>query len=515
MTNNTGIIAKTASGKIEGIYENGQYAFKGIPYAAAPVGDRRWIAPQPVEPWNGIRPASDFGKIAPQNPLAITGMPPILAVNEPQDEDCLFLNVWTPGIDDARRPVMVWIHGGAFIIGSGSQEISRANTIVSNGDVVLVTVNYRLGALGFMNLNEITGGEIPATGCEGLLDQVAAIDWVRENIQNFGGDPENITVFGESAGAMSIGCLLALPAAKGKFQKCILQSGAANTVASLEESRTATEEFLNILNLSADSTDELRRLPVERLMAAQEKLTVTMAARDGRITPFQPVVDGPVMPEIPIHAIQKGCAAAVHTLIGTNYDEFKLFIGMDPRYHKMDETQMIQRLGTLIPQEHIPVILSAYKKGRERRGESVAPGEILTAIQSDLMFRIPAVNLAAAQQQNDQTVYTYLFEWKSPVMDGALGACHALEIGFVFGNYEDSFCGTGHHADSLSRKIQDAWTAFARTGNPTSKTLGEWKPYGPDRTTMILDTACRLENAPGEEERSVWDGLELLFTKPI
>jgi len=169
----------------------------------------------------------------------------------------------------------------------------------------------------------------------------------------------------------------------------------------------------------------------------------------------------------------------------------------------------------LIPGKHVPAVLHAYNKGRAARGESVAPGEILTAIQSDLMFRIPATSLASAQEKNGGPVYAYLFKWKSPIMDGALGACHALEIGFVFGNHEDSFCGTGPLADDLSRKIQDAWTAFARKGSPVCDILGEWEPYGQARRTMILDTQCRLEDAPCEEERSVWDDLDILFTKPI
>jgi para-nitrobenzyl esterase len=515
MKEKTELIANTAYGKIEGIFENGQYAFKGIPYAASPLGERRWLPPQRHEPWDGIRPAVAFGKVSPQNALPLPVMPSILAMNEAQSEDCLFLNIWTPGMDNARRPVMVWIHGGAFIIGSGSQEMFRTNTLVPTGDVVLVTINYRLGALGFMNLNEVTGGKIPSTGCEGLLDQVAAIEWVRENIRNFGGDPENITVFGESAGAMSIGCLLALPAARGKFGKAILQSGAANTVSSLDQGKSVTEEFLKILDISAESADALRCAPLEQLMAAQEKLTALMARRDGRITPFQPVVDGRVLPEIPIHSIQKGSGAAVHTLIGTNYDEFKLFIGPDPFLAKMDEARLIERLEALIPRVHVPGVVQAYKKGRAARGESTAPGEILTAIQSDLMFRVPALSLASAQEANGRPSYAYLFNWKSPVMDGILGACHALEIGFVFGNHEDSFCGTGPEADALSHKIQSAWAAFARTGSPACETIGDWKPYGQERWTMILDTECRLENAPCEEERSVWDGLDILFTKPI
>jgi para-nitrobenzyl esterase len=199
------IVVNTRSGRIEGVQENQQYAFVGIPYAAPPVGGSRCLPPHPVKPWKGIRPAREFRPISPQNPLPGAEMLPALMVTEPRSEDCLFLNIWAPAVDDARRPVMVWIHGGAFIIGSGSQTIYRGNTLVPQGDIVLVSINYRLGALGFMKLKEVTGGKIPATGCEGLLDQIAAIEWVRDNIENFGGDPDNITVFGESAGAC-FGC---------------------------------------------------------------------------------------------------------------------------------------------------------------------------------------------------------------------------------------------------------------------------------------------------------------------
>jgi para-nitrobenzyl esterase len=503
------------SGKLEGIYANGQYEFRGVPYAAPPIGALRWLPPQPVTPWDGIRSAKEFGAISLQNQMPGSDALPGLAINDPQDEDCLFLNVWTPGLDDARRPVMVWIHGGAFIIGAGSQLMYQRSTLVPRGDVVLATINYRLGALGFMNLKEITGGRIPATGCEGLLDQIAALEWVRDNIKGFGGDPDNITVFGESAGGMSIGCLMGMPAARGRLQKAILESGAANTVSSLKDSVEAAAQFLDILNLKHGDVDRIRSLSAQQIMSAQQKLGDIMREREYRMTPFQPVVDGAVMPEIPIVAIQKGSASGVQTLIGTNLDEFQLFNLMDPALRRIDEAGMIGRLENFIPPEYVPRVVAAYRKARENRGEGTAPADLLTAIQSDLMFRLSALRLAEAQCKNHQPAYNYLFTWKSPVAGGMLGSCHALEIGFVFGNYDDTFCGSGPEADALSRKIQDAWTAFARTGNPSCNSLGQWAPYGNQRTTMILDKICRAENAPYEEERAVWDTFEMLFTKPI
>lgn len=508
-------IVSTKSGRIEGNYEDGQYVFKGIPYAAATVGNLRWQAPKPVMPWSGVRSAKKFGSVAPQNPMLGTEALADFVVTEPQDEDCLFLNIWTPDTEKVRRPVMLWIHGGAFIIGSGSQEMFRGNTLVRRGDVVLITINYRMGALGFMNLKEITRGAIPATGCEGLLDQIAALDWVRENIEAFGGDPDNITVFGESAGAMSIGDLLGMPAAKGKFQKAILESGGAGTVGLLEDSVATAAQFLDILGLKRTDADALYALTIRQILAAQQKLGAIMHEKDNRITPFQPVVDGIVMPEIPIHAIQKGAASGIPTLAGTNLDEFKLFNAIDRSFRKMDEAGMMQRLETIIPSNHISDVITAYRRERSQRGEATGAGDILTAVQTDYMFRIPVLQLVEAQCRNQQPAYNYLFTWKSPLMKGRLGACHTLEIGFVFGNYDERFCGAGPDADVLSQKMQDAWIAFARTGNPSCASLGSWEPYGDRRTVMVLDERCRLETAPYEEERRAWDSFEMKYTKSI
>jgi para-nitrobenzyl esterase len=508
-------IVATRYGRVEGNYEDRQYVFKGLPYAAPPIGRLRWQAPQPAKPWDGVRPAKEFGPIAPQNPMFGGEMLANLMATEPQDENCLFLNIWTPDTENAHRPVMVWIHGGAFIIGSGSQEMFRGNTLVRHGDIVLVTINYRMGALGFMNLKEITRGKIPATGCEGLLDQIAALDWIRENIEAFGGDPDNITVFGESAGSMSIGNLMGMPAAKGKFQKAILESGGASTVGLLEDGIETARQFLEVLRLKSMDVEALHSLSVSQILTAQQKLGDLLRAKDNRITPFQPVVDGAVMPEIPLHAIQKGSALGIPTLAGSNLDEFKLFNAMDPSFRKMDDAGIICRIEEMIPPGHVPNMIAAYRRGRAQRGKGTNAADILTAVQTDYMFRMPILRLIEAQSGNCQPAYNYLFKWKSPAMRGMLGSCHTLEIGFVFGNYDKRFCGAGPEADALSRKMQDAWIAFARTGNPSCSSLGVWEPYGDRRATMILDKECRLENAPYEEERRVWDSFEMTYTKSI
>jgi para-nitrobenzyl esterase len=510
-------IVNTLSGKIEGYQKDGLFIFKGIPYAAPPVGELRWCPPQPVIPWNGVRPAIEFSAIAHQNEMP--GALPGMAIAGAKNENCLFLNIWTPGIDDAKRPVMLWIHGGAFILGAGSEVMYNGRRIAQRGNVVFVSINYRLGALGFLNLNEITGGKISSTGCEALLDQIAAIDWVYDNIQAFGGDPDNITVFGESAGAMSIGTLMGMPKAKGKIRKVILESGAANTVCPLDEAKEISSEFLTVLGLKGSDADKLRLLKAGQLMSAQQKLAEIMMMKDGRLTPFCPVVDGKVLPNIPIMTIRKGAASDIKIIAGSNLEEFKFFDLMNPGFKYLTEANIISSLQIildgLVPEDRIPDIMAAYKKARESRGESSASGDIFTAIKTDLMFRMSCLNLADAQTKNNQLIYNYLFTWKSPVMGEMLGSCHALEVGFVFGTHDDTFCGTGPDADALSEKMQNAWFAFARTGDPSCDSLGRWEPYGNSRRTMILGKECRLVDAPYDDERRIWDQMNITFTKPI
>jgi para-nitrobenzyl esterase len=497
-TRNT--IVETKAGKIEGSHEHETYVFKGIPYATPPVGRLRWMPPEPHQPWEGIRQAFAFGTVAPQNESPFDVLEG-LRVDEPQSEDCLFLNIWSPGLDGSKRPVLVWIHGGAFCLGSGSQPVYRGTTLAKRGDAVVVTINYRLGMLGFLNLNEVTGGRIPATGNEGLLDQIAALEWVRDNISAFGGNPHNVTVFGESAGAMSIGCLLAMPKARGLFNKVILQSGAPNTALPLEPSVKVAEQFLHILGLKGTEIEVLRALPVKRLLSIQEEIR---AKRKG-LTPVSPVIDGKVIPKRPIDSIKSGSAAKIPVLAGTNLEEWKLFTIIEPGLQKLNEAGLVKTLQQLVPAEYGEFLIETYRKARAERGLSTSPLELFSAIQTDLMFRVPAIRVVEAQCQNHQSAYNYLFTWKSPVMGGILGACHVLEIGFVFGNHDDQFCGAGPLADKLATQMQDAWLSFARTGDPSCESLGTWPQYGENRKTMILGEESHIEEAPYEEERHIWD----------
>jgi para-nitrobenzyl esterase len=497
-------IVTTRSGKLEGTFEKGLYVFKGIPYAAPPVGALRWMPPQPVKPWDGIRPAREFGAIAPQNMMMDDG--PITQVAQPQSEDCLFLNIYTPGLDNTRRPVMFWIHGGAFTIGSGSDPMCDSDVLPKRGNIVLVTINYRLGMLGFLRLKDATSDKIPATGNEGLMDQVAALKWVKANIAAFGGDPKNVTVFGESAGGMSIGCLMAMPSAKGLFHKGILESGVGSTAGPLDEANAVGEHFLKTCGIKANDVKALRALTPAQLLELEMKMRT--AGETAKITATAPVVDGEIIPDVPNEVAKRGCAKDIITIIGTNLDEWKLFAMMQPGFGKIDEKEMLKRLSAFMSAESANGLVAAYRKAREKRGEPTTPPEILSAIQTDLMFRMPSLELVEAQRDNKQLVYSYMFTWKSPVMGGALGACHALEIGFVFGKYDPAFCGSGPDADKLAKCMQDAWLAFARTGDPSCECIGKWPVYGSKRLTMILDKNCRVEAAPYEEERKAWDNVK-------
>jgi para-nitrobenzyl esterase len=498
-------VVATKSGKIEGKFENGLYIFRGIPYAAPSVGELRWLPPQPVKKWDGIRQAREFGSIAPQTvmPVGPFGQAP----QPPQSEDCLYLNVWTPGLDDARRPVMVWIHGGAFTIGSGSDIMYDTGILPRRGNVVMVSMNYRLGTLGFLRLKDVTGGKIPATGNEGLLDQVLALKWVKDNISDFGGDPDNITVFGESAGAMSIGSLMSMPSAKGLFHKGILESGSGDFAISLEDANFNGRLFLETAGIKENDVKALRALTPPQLLEIEKKM---IAGRLGRgknpeVTFTVPVIDKDIIPEDINRLARQGYSKEITALVGTNLNEWKLFTMMEPGFDKIDEVGVLDRLSKVMSADAVKALVSAYRQIRTKRGEPTSPAEIFTAIFGDFMFRMPGIKLVEAQQANKQAAYSYLFTWKSPAMGGVLGACHGLEISFVFGTLNDMFSGTGPEADNLAKCMQDAWLAFARTGDPSCESIGKWPVYGSKRTTMILDKDCHVEAAPYDEERQAWD----------
>ena len=505
MSDGARTVVDTATGKVEGLSEGGLHIFRGIPYAEPPTGERRFTAPVPPQPWIGVRPATEFGNWAPQPPPAssISGVAP-----GAQDEDCLTLNIWTPGADDARRPVMVWIHGGGFISGSGAAPLYSGAPLAGRGDVVVVTVNYRLGILGFLAHSDLADDDADgASGNWGLLDQVAALRWVRDNIAAFGGDPDNVTIFGESAGGMSVADLLVMPSARGLFRRAIVQSGPPNAI-ELERAETVTAKL--VAELGVASPAALRAVPTERLLEAQAAL---VAERRAAGLPLVPVVDGTSIPVSPQSAIADGAAAGVELLIGTNLDEAKMWMVADPANRDPDEEVLHRRIDAIFRANDVDIspddAIDAYRAARQGRGDDASPRELWSAIQTDRMFRIGSVRAAEAQGAHAST-YMYLFTATSPAMGGALGSCHALEIPFALGTYTtpgmDRFAGTGPEVERLSAQMSDAWLAFARAGNPAHDGIPAWPAYDAGtRATMVFGVETHVENAPYEDERRFWE----------
>ncbi len=502
-------IAETTAGTIAGTQENGLCVFRGVPYAAPPVGALRFRAPQPVTPWDGVREAKAFSPISLQAPNEmLESLLP--SSSQPQSEDCLYLNVWTPALDNAARPVMVWIHGGAFTIGSGSEEYYNGAHLAARGEVVVVTINYRLGALGFLNL--------PALGETnfGMRDQVAALQWVQANIAHFGGDPNNVTIFGESAGGMSVGSLMASPEAAGLFQKAIPQSGAAHNALSVEETNATALRFCQHLGADPEDVDALRNADSAAILAASLAVdpiaNAESAAQMSQVgasptpqMPFQPVIDGAFLSQLPIEHIRNGSADGVATLVGSLDEEMKLLAAAGPA-EPMSEAAVTAMLGMVHPDPD--AAYAAYRAARRERGEDDSPDEIFIAVIGDLMLRVPGLRLADAQTSRAPT-YAYLFDWKSPGLDDALGSCHALELPFVFGTHAvvPEFAGSGPDADAFAELTMDTWLAFAKTGNPATAATDSPSWDADTKPILVLGDNPRIEHDWRGPELSVWDAV--------
>ena len=503
-------VVETSVGRIEGLAETGVQVFRGIPFAAPPVGALRFRAPQAPEPWTGVREAMRFGPPAPQAPS------PVMRMLGGQDElrwseDCLRLNVWTPAADRGRRPVLVWIHGGAFTTGSGGFPIYDGSSLARRGDVVVVTINYRLGALGFLALPAFEREEGNVVGNFGLLDQMRALEWVRENAESFGGDPGNVTVFGESAGAMSLGALLGAPAARGLFRAAILQSGAAHNVSDAEQGERVAHVFAKELGVDPSDLRRLREAPAAAILEAQVR-SVNALWGEVRGLAFQPVLDGRTLPRPPLDVVREGGARGVDLLVGTNLEEYKLYRPTDPKVESLDEAALLRRLARVVPGGE-PAARRAIETYRlQREGAAASPTELWFAVETDRLFRVPALRLADAQAPHAARTFTYLFTWPSPALGGKLGSCHALELPFVFGTFDlpglRAFVGDGDEAARLSQRMQDAWLAFARSGDPAHRALERWPAHDPERCPVqIFGRECRVQERGDDSELRFWQGI--------
>ncbi len=485
------------SGVLEGRIEDGLAVFRGVPFARV---TERWARPVAEPCWSGLLDASVPGPASPQRPgamMRMLGMGDIASA-----EECLSLQVWTPGLDAERRPVLVWLHGGGFTTGAGSLPIYDGSVLARRGDAVVVTVNYRLGALGFLHGAALHPAF--ASNC-GLHDQIAALEWVREHVERFGGDPECVTVFGESAGAMSIGALLASPRSRGLFRRAILQSGAAHNVSEPHVAEAISGAFHTVLEGAAP--DALRALGLDRVLDAQQAVA-EKRWRDIEGPAFQPARGDDLLPEDPLEALAAGASRDVEVLVGTNLDEWRLYGLADAKARNLDEAGLMRRLvrkppGTgEDPAALARKAIATYRAARSERG-AAEPRDLWFAFQTDRVFRIPAIRLAEAQGRAGGSVHMYRFRWSSPALDGALGSCHGLEVPFVFGTLERAaaFAGSGEEAQRLATRLQDHWLAFARGGDPG------WTAYGESaRATFEFGRECGLVSDPDREERHFWEG---------
>jgi para-nitrobenzyl esterase len=491
-------IVETRRGKLRGRVSERVAVFKGVPYAAPPFGTNRLRPPRPIEPWDGVRDALAFGPKSPQVSYP-PGIAEALAELVGAGEDCLTLNVWTPDLGPAGRPVMVWIPGGMFEFhATGASAFYDGGRFARDG-VVCVTINYRVGAEGFLYLGD-------GVANVGLLDQIAALEWVHENIAALGGDPGKVTVFGESAGAMSVATLLSMPRANGLFQRAIVQSGTAHNVNSPATATRIGHRLAEDLGIAA-TRERIAAMSPERLLQAQARMREELLTRPdpafwGEVAlnylPWAPTVDGETIPERPIDRIAAGAAADIDLLVGSNTEETRLFFLSDGAIDRITDDLVVATAAAYgLPAD----ALSAYRAA----DPGASAGDLLSAIQTDWYWRIPAVRLADAHARNARaSTYMYEFAWRSPQFGGRLGAAHAVEIPFVFdtlGLGTEPLLGQDP-PQSLADVMHGAWVAFA-----SGRGCG-WPKYDAvHRPTMRFDKTTKAVNDPLAMKLDLWKGV--------
>lgn len=485
------LIIRIHSGVIQGIRQHGVKAWKGIPYAEPPVGERRFRRPAPVQPWQGTRIADTPGPLAPQPVDPAGGAFGLKRGEIPQSEDCLYVNVWAPDNPSKEPlPVMVWIHGGAFVTGGGGLPIYDGSVLARRGGLIVVTLSYRLGPLGFGHWAPYSNGEEDGyVSNAGLLDQIAALEWVQSNITAFGGDPQQVTVFGESAGSMSIAALLAMPAAKGLFSRAIMQSGASQAIPD-QQGRLLAKALLDMLDVSEGGLEKLASVPAEEILRAGERLK--QAAGASAVMLFQPVIDGKELPLSPLQAISQGSAAGVEIIIGINQDEGALFIKEGAPLLSMEENAKAYTAMTGTPEAASWIEDYAVTVEGQRQA------------MTDLYFFRSALLFADAQRSH-ASVWMYRYDFAMIPGHPLLGkAFHSAEIPFVLNNLE-LLQAAGLPVDErmrvMAEQMQDAWVAFAKRGNPSTETL-EWPSYDSDkRWTMLFAEESHVDADPEAEKR--------------
>jgi para-nitrobenzyl esterase len=483
-------VAKTTAGPVRGVIGDRISSFYGIPYGG-PTGDARFMAPRKTQPWTTVRDCVEFGPRSPQGPSGLISEVAAVDRREPASEDCLRLNVWTPALGAGRRPVMVWLHGGGYSQASGSFIIYDGANLARRRDVVVVTLNHRLNLFGYLYLGDIGGEKYADSGNAGMLDIVQALEWVRDNISAFGGDPGNVTIFGQSGGGGKVCTLMGMPAAKGLFHKAIAQSGSNVSGISRQNATRAAETVLERLNVKPAQVAELQRVSTEQLLGALRGLN------------FGPVVDGKNLPAGPFDPISSPLSASVPLLCGSAETEVAWTRGaviddIDDGALKQQVKQDVRGISDADADR----LIAAYRSGRP----GISNVDVHLILASDNSVR--SSMLAVAERKADAkqaAVYMYYFTWRSPVHDGKLKAYHTLDIPFVFENVDLATAMTGARQDryALQDRMSAAWTNFARSGTPNVKgLLPEWPTFdAKTRATMVLDNECTVANDPNGAER--------------
>ncbi|HLG58428.1 MAG TPA: carboxylesterase family protein [Vicinamibacterales bacterium] len=501
-----GATVDTTAGKLRGYIENGVQVFKGVPYGASTAGANRFMPPQKPQPWTGVRDAFEYGGRAPQ---FLGGEPEEMLSTDPreaQSEDCLVLNVWTPKPGNGqRRPVMVWFHGGGFASGSGSYSIYSGQELARKHDVVAISVNHRLNIMGYLYLAGF-GGKWANASNVGMLDNVRALEWVMENIAAFGGDPGNVTIFGQSGGAGKVSTLMAMPAAKGLFHRAIAQSGAALTATPAAQAMKTTEQVLQRLNIKPDQLEQLQTRPFQELL---EAMRPPAGARGGGPggggLNFGPVLDGKSLPTNQFDPAAPALSASVPFLTGTTATETTFFTP-DARLHQIDEAELRSRVKALVRGSDADAdkLIALYRKNQPGRDNI----DLFVRMDTDNSFFRGGVETQAERKatQRGAPVYMYRFEYYSPVREGRIKAMHCMEIPFVFDDLEAGkvYTGSGPAAQRIADQMSAAWVAFARTGNPNHRGIPQWTAFNTDqRPTMVFGAGpdAKLINDPGHEER--------------
>jgi para-nitrobenzyl esterase len=493
-------IIETKFGKIRGYIDDGIEIYKGIPYTEAPVGDLRFREPHPKKPWDDVKDCIKFGSIAPQHQQDES------KIDLPENEDCLYLNIWTPGSDNKKRPVLFWIHGGGFLIEAGSRPRSDGSRLASYGNVVVVSFNYRLGALGFLNLPGIPPNL-------GIQDQIAALKWVNNNIELFGGDPDNITIFGESAGGQSVLILLAIPLARGLFHRAIVQSGTANPQNFVpKKSREGGLKFLKKLKIDVNEVDQLREVDFEIIINTQKKMVGDLLNLDK--SPFWPFLDGNIIPEQPIEILNKGNYQKIPLMIGYNENELGFLSNFLKEAGKAKKKLIMTFVKSNfkkkgINDEDLNKLINTYKSELEGLYPD-NPFMYWDGILSDSTFKIPILRVLEAMINHQSDIYLYMFSYKSPKFGFAL---HSFEIPFIFDTVDKQDLAEGatevnEESHKLTKIMMDTWLNFARSGHPDHDGIPSWPVYElQKRYIMKLSINPEVIETIGDPLYKIWEGI--------